>query len=267
METELHRTLHMPAFLHGTFMTVARKTRKEGRRCGEQYRQEGSFPPPREMLEVPAGAVVIAHEVVDFMRESPALRLYMVSSVANGVYETLDWQNTFQVGDAFEAFCRETAWGALHFAVAQTAPHSALRTALRLQAVLRFWEPLQSVRYLFSDPHVALTLEELMTAARGWAMDAWCPVGEASVRERLERAAELMARATKEDSLEAILRQLPRALAAARDLKHRNLLSDPALLRQRFASLEPATFERVSGAATPELLGQLYVWDRQLGNQ
>jgi len=74
-----------------------------------------------------------------------------------------------------------------------------------------------------------------------------------------------MARATREDCLEAILRQMPRALAAARDLKHRNVLADPALLRQRFASLDPDTFERVSGAATPELLGQLYTWDRQLG--
>ncbi|WP_407739645.1 hypothetical protein [Hyalangium sp.] len=257
----------MPTFLHGTFTAVARKTRKEGRRCGDQYLQNGTFPYPREMLEVPAGEVVIAHEAVDFLRERPAWRLYMATGVATGLYETLDWQNTFQVGDAFEEFCRETAWGALHFAVAQTAPHSAQRTALRLRAVLRFWEQLQSVRYLFTSPQAALTLEEVMTAARGWAMDAWCPVGDASVRERLEQAAERMARATREDCLEAILRQLPRAFAAARDLKHRNLLTDPALLRRRFASLEPATFERVSGAATPELLGQLYAWDQQLGKQ
>jgi hypothetical protein len=265
MQTPQHRSLLMPAFLHGTFMTVARKTRTEGDRCGQQYLQDGSFPLPREMLEVPAGTVVIAQEVADFQRERPAWRLYSVASVADRLFESLDWQNTFQVGDAFEAFCRQEAWGALHFAVAQTAPHSAQRTALRLQAVLRFWEPLQSVRYLFTSPQIPLTLEELLTAARGWAMDAWCPEGAAPVRERLERAVERMASATREDCLEAILRQLPRALVAARDLKHRDWLAEPALLRQRFASLDPDTFERVSGAATPELLSQLYAWDRQFG--
>lgn len=266
MQTSPHRSLLMPEFLHGTFMTVDRKTRKEGERCGEQYRQDGSFPLPRELLEVPAGTVVMAHEVADFQRERPAWRLYMASNVADRLFETLDWQNTLQVGDAFEAFCGQEAWGALHFAVAQTAPHSSQRTALRLQAVLRFWEPLESVRYLFSSPHLPLTLEELLTTACGWAMDSWNS-GGAPVRERLERAVARMANATREDCLEAIVRQLPLAIAAARELKHRDWLAEPTLLRQRFASLDPDTFERVSGAATPELLSQLYAWSSRGGEE
>lgn len=258
-------SLQLPSFLHGTYSTVQRKTREEGLRCGEQYRKDGSFPAPREVLEVPLGAVVVAHEVVDFERESPAWRLYMVSNVMSGMYEALNWQNTLQVDDPYEAFCRENAWGALYFTTSQDVPRSAERTALRLRAVLRFWEPLQSARYLFKTRGSALTLEELMVDSCDWAMDAWCPVGETSVRARLEMAAERMARATREDSVEAIFRQMPRALMHARNLKHRDAVSDPSFQRERLAALDPLAFERVSGACTSDLLEKLYDWDHELG--
>jgi hypothetical protein len=185
-------SLQIPSFLHGSFMTVARSTSKEGRRCGEQYRQDGSFPAPRTLLEVLPEEVVIVHEVADFERARPAWRLYLLSRVMAGLYEAMAFQNTLQVRDAYEAFCRESAWGALYFAVTHPGPASAERTALRLQALLRFWEPLQSVRYRFTAPNAALTLEDLA---------------------RLELAVERLTRATRDDSVEAALRQLPRARA------------------------------------------------------
>jgi hypothetical protein len=260
-------SLQLPAFLHGSYSAVQQKTRREGLRCGAQYREDGTFPAPRQMLEVPPGEVVVGRGVVDFQRERPAWRLYMVSDVMSGLSEALEWQNTFPVRDAYEAFFRETAWGALYFTTSLDAPRSAERMALRLQAVLRFWEPLQSVRYLFSSPNAALTLEELMVASCDWAMDAWCPVGEASVRMRLETVAERMARATRGDCIEAIFREMPRALAHARDLKHRDVVADPSFQRERLATLEPLAFERVSGACTSDLLEKLYDWDYELGLQ
>jgi hypothetical protein len=92
-------------------------------------------------------------------------------------------------------------------------------------------------------------------------------VDEGSVRSRFELAAARMARATKEDCIDAILREMPRALANARNLKHRNVLADPSFLRERLERLSPEAFERVSGACTPDLLGQLYAWDHELGKQ
>jgi hypothetical protein len=257
----------MPSFLHGTYSSVRQKTRKEGLRYGEQYREDSSFPALRQMLEVPPGEVVVAHDVVDFHRERPAWRLYMVANLMGNLSETPsgEWQNPFPVRHAYEAFCRETAWGALYFAIARTAPKSAERMALRLQALLRFWEPLQSARYLFTTPTAALTLEELMVASCDWAMDAWCPVGAASVRARLETVAERMARATREDCTEAILREMPRALAHAGTLRHRDVIADPAFQRERLATLEPLAFERVSGAHTGELIGLLHDWEHALG--
>ena len=256
-------SLQLPSFLHGPLRSVQQKTTREGLRCGEQYRETGAFPAPRQMLEVPQGEVVVAHEVVDFQRERPAWRLYMVSHVMVALSEPP--QSPFPVRNAYEALFRETAWGALFFATTHMYPVSAERTAQRLRAVLRFWEPLQSARYLFKSLGAAHTLEELMVASCGWAMDAWCPEGETSVRARLEMTAECMARATREDCLEAILRQMPRALAHAGKLKHQEVVADPAFQRERLATLDPRAFERVSGVRTGELIGLLHDWDREVG--
>jgi len=60
---------------------------------------------------------------------------------------------------------------------------------------------------------------------------------------------------------------MPRALAAGRDLKHRQVLTDPAYQRERLAALDALSFERVSGACTSDVLEKLYDWDRELGLQ
>lgn len=257
-------SLQWPPFLHGTYASVQDETREEGLRCGDQYRKRGSFSLPLQVLEVSPSDVVVTHEVADFQREHPAWRLYMVSHVMRGLREALDWQNTLPLRDAYETVFRDTAWGALFFAIAQMGPVSARHTAPRLEAVLRFWEPLESARYLFKTPGQQLTLDELMDSACGWAMEAWSPQSDGTIRERLARAAQSMAHATRQESLEAILRQMPRVLPLARNLKHRAFVADPSFQRERLCALDDWAFERVSGACTADLLGQLYAWDREL---
>lgn len=265
MVPDRETSLWMPSFLQGSYPAVEQKTRMEGHRCAAHYRMDGSFPAPRELLEVPLGAVLIAHEAADFQRASPAWRPYMAWNTIASLCEALDWRNAFEVGDKYEAFCLDTAWGALYFTLSQRAPMSARRVALRLQAVLRFWGPLQSVCYLYRELNTVLTLDELMLAACDWALEAWCPGDMGSVHARLEDAARRMARATRNDCIEAMLRQMPLALKHASDLKHRDVLADPARVRQHLGTLDSAAFERMSAACTPDLLEHLYDWDHQLG--
>ncbi|MFY0582210.1 hypothetical protein ACN28S_55170 [Cystobacter fuscus] len=264
MDSEAPSLLQLPSFLRGTYLAVSGMARREGERCAAQYLREGFFPAPRELSAMPPGEVVVVHEVADFQRERPAWRLYLLSNVLEGLCEALDWRNAFQVSDLHEAFCRETPWGALHAAVAQEAPRSTERTALRLRSVLRFWEPLQSARYLYKTLGAVLTLEGLLEASHDWVLQAWCPVENGPLRTRLEMAAERMAQATREDSEEVLVREVPRALPHAQGLKHRSRLADPSFVRQRVAALDPASFERISGACTSDLLEALYDWDREL---
>jgi hypothetical protein len=265
MEPLQTTTLLLPSFLHGPYITIKSKAKAEGRRCAKQYQLSGTFPLPRESRAVAPGDVVFTHNAVDFQNELPAWRLYMVSEVMMTLYD-MDEKNHRHLGNMYETAFRETAWGALYFALSGRAPESAERTALRLQAVLRFWDSLHHGRYLHQKLNTFLTLEELMTAACGWAMDAWCPEGGDSVRSRFAVASERMARATREDCVEAILRRLPHILPFAdrSKLNHPEVVMEPSSWREHLASLDAAAFERISGVRPGEVLGRLYRWDRQL---
>lgn len=144
---------------------------------------------------------------------------------------------------------------------------SASRVALRLRAVLRFWEELQSVRYLFRKPADPLSLEGLMKATCGWAVEAWSSKEELPVRTHLEQVAERMERATREDSTEMIVRRMPDMLAHAKGVRHPDVLADPAFLRERLSALDASAFAPLSAAWPAILIRQLHLWDRQLGQQ
>jgi hypothetical protein len=265
METLHTTTLQLPSFLHGSYSAIKRKAKAEGVRSAKQYQLNASYPHPRELRTVAPDEVVLTHEVVDFQEERPAWRLYAYWETLEGLSDTLG-KSYRHLNSSHEPFFRETAWGALFFAISGPAPDSTQRTAPRLNAVVRCWDSLQHGRYLHKKLNTFLTLEELMTAACGWAMDAWCPEGGGSVRSRLEVAADRMARATREDCVEAILRQLPHILPFAdeRKLNHPEVVTDLASWREHLATLDDSAFERISGVRPGWVLERLYLWDRQL---
>jgi hypothetical protein len=267
MDSTHDRTLlQLPSFLHGSCSALKRKAKAEGQRCARQYQLDGSFPQPRELLAVAPDEAVFTHNAVDFHDERPAWRLYLFGEVISSLCDSFA-KSYRQVSNAHEVYFRETAWGALYFALSGWAPDSAERTAARLESVLRFWDSLQHGRYLHQELNELLTLEELLSAACGWALDAWSPEEEASfLRSRFEVAAERMARATRADCTEAILRQLPRILSFAdvRKLHHPAVVTNPDSWREHLATLNDTDFERISGVRPGWVLERLYLWDSQL---
>ncbi|MET0404688.1 MAG: hypothetical protein ABW123_19895 [Cystobacter sp.] len=261
MDFEEPARLHLPSFLRGSYSAVLAMTREEGQRCAVSYLRDGSFPAPRVMREVHPGEVVLLHEVADFHRDEPAWRLYLSSNVLEGLCEALDWRDSFQVSDLHESWCRTSPWGALAAAVAQEAPRSAARTALRLRAVLRFWTPLASARYCYKSLGESLSLEGLLAASHDGVLQTWDPTDDAPIRTRLERAAERMAHATRDECVEVIVRGMSQTLPFAKGLRHRSRWAEPSFLRQRVAALDAESFERLSGACPSDLLERLYDWE------
>jgi hypothetical protein len=256
--------LEMPTFLFGTFNAVRGQAREEGQKYARQYQQDGSLFSPGELQALPPGAVVILHDVVDFARSRPAWRLYVLGDAVDSLCQAFNYENSSALRSRHEELALETAWGALYYATGRAGPYDAGCSSRRLEAVIRFWEAIDSARFLFSSPSAPLTLEELMMDACGWAPRAWCPEGGASFRSRLEVAAARMGRATKEECIEAILRQLPHTLPLARKLENSRVLADPGYWRERMAMLAPDEFSRMSAALPAELLLRLSIWDKQL---
>lgn len=256
--------MQLPSFLHGSRSTTQREAVAEGRRCARQYQKNGSFTLPREMLGLAPGEVVHTHGGSDFQQHLPAWRLYQLSEVEMSLCEALEHGNWRQAEDQYEAFFRETAWGALYYATAEKHPESAERTAQRIQAVLRSWGMLETARYHYKKPGAILDLGGLLASALDWVLEGWYPEGRDSVRARLEVAAARMARASREDCEEVILRRLPWVFQFAEQLQHPETVTDIAFLRERLSLLDAESFERISAASPVRMTQLLYQWDRQL---
>jgi len=265
MTPEQPSVLEFPAWLYDTTAAILRKARAEGRWWAREYLETSAFPQPRKMRQVPSGEVLLMHSGADFDSGDSRWRVHMFGGVFMDLNEGVPKEERQRMRDAFESFCLSTPWGALYHAVPPPPPRSAERMANRLASLLRFWDVLQGPRYAFWSFDQKYTLDELMDDSYRKTLEAWCPGGPASVREHLALTVERMARATREDCQEAILRMIPFLVDANTDLKHREVLSDPDFLRERLSALPPERFDLISSAFKYGLSGQLYAWDRELG--
>ena len=265
MSPERSSTLKFPSVLHGPRDAVLSQARAEGRRCVRHYLKHGVFPEPTLLREVPPGEEVLCHSAVDLQPDRPAWRLYLFLQVMGAVWERVTGEELEKRHEAFEVFCRETPWGALFCAVQPSGPWSVKRMAPRLEAVLRHWEALRGPTYIFREPRLKYTLEELMEDIYRPTLEAWHPGARSSVRAQLEETVRRMGRAGPEDCLEAVLRVMSHLVSEGGGLKHREILGDKGWLREHLAALSPERFERISSAEASAVNEQLREWDRALG--
>ena len=81
MKTSKPVPFQLPSYLYGSFQAIERATRQQGYRLANQYQQHGNLLPLPELAPVPFSELILAHEVVDFHRERPAWRAYMVGNI------------------------------------------------------------------------------------------------------------------------------------------------------------------------------------------
>jgi hypothetical protein len=264
MTSEHSPVLEFPAMLYGTTTAIRRKVRTAAQGWAREYLETGAFSQPRRMRQVLPGEVLVMHSAGEFDLGITRWWIHMFISVFTHLDECVPEQDSQRTEDAFESFCLSTPWGAIYHAVAPSPITSAEIVANRLASVLRFWEVLQGPRYAFRFGK-KYTLEELMEDYYRKTLEAWCPGGPTSIREHLAQTVERMARATREECLEAVLRVIPVLVEGDTDLNHHEVLSDPDFLRERLSALPPKRFDSLSSADKYAVAVQLSAWDRELG--
>jgi hypothetical protein len=258
--------LEFPAMLHGLPGAIRRKVRTQGGGWAREYLKTGGFTPPRTMLQVPPGEVLVMDSVADStLVPRPRWRLYLLVGVFMSLNDGVPKEERQRMEETFAAFCSSTPWGALDQAVSALPPRSAELMARRLAALLRFWDALQDLRYAYRSPDSQHTLDALIDSLYRETLEAWCPGGPTSVREHLALTVERMSHATREDCLEALLRVIPVVVGKDTGFKHREELRDPDFLRERLVLLPSQDFEDISSVCKDAVTLRLAAWDRQLG--
>ncbi|ATB32326.1 hypothetical protein [Melittangium boletus] len=258
--------LEFPAMLHGSIGSIRREVRARSEGWAREYLKTGGFSLPRRMRQVPPGELLVMHSAAEFeVMGRSSWRIHMFIDVFMNLNEGVPEEEYPRVRESFESFCLSTPWGALYHAVSPPPPRSAQRMARRLAALLSFWDVLQGPLYAYRVPDTHHTLDEIIAYIYGMTLDAWCPGGATSVREHLVLTVERMARATREECMEAVLRVIPSVVRMNTDLQHREELNDPDFLRERLAALRPDDFESLSSAYRFAVNGQLFAWDLALG--
>ena len=266
MTPEQPPVLEFPAWLYDTTAAIRRKARAEGRWWAREYLKSGAFPLPRQMRQVLPGEVLVMHSGAEgFDWNRPRWRVHLFLGVFMDLNEGVPKEERQRMRETFESSCLSTPWGALYHAVSPPPLRSAERMANRFASLLRFWDVLQGPRYAFWSFEQKYTLDELMEDIYGKTLEAWCPGGLASVREHMTLAVERMARATREECEEAVLRLMPVLVEGDNNLKHHEVLSDPDFLRERLSALPPKDFDDLSSAEKYSVDVQLSAWDRELG--
>lgn len=259
--------LELPAMLHGLQRTILREVRAKGRQWAREYLKTGRFTPPQHMLQLAPGELLVLHPGADSnLVPQPRWRVHLFADVFSFLSEGVPQEERQRLEEAFESFCLGTPWGALYHCVAPPPPRSAERMAGRLAALLRFWDELQVARFAFwfERPY---TLAELVEDIYGKTLEAWCPGGPASVREHLALTVGRMSQATREESMEALLRVIPALVEVDTGFEHRETLGDPGFLSVHLRALSPRDFEDISSAYPYTVTLQLADWDRTLGRK
>jgi hypothetical protein len=260
--------LLFPEFLYGELSPTQRKMKAEAKKWGKRYAKSGDFPEPK-LMPVPPGSVVIWERMaLEFMkggmstendpewakvcmragRHVPRWHLHHLDSFWCEI-PTVEDRNEIRwpMVKAYEAFVQGYPWGALVIAVTRPLANPIPVAIRRIEALLSFWEPLDTIRYVSYDLYPVSLTDFVMRHYRELVV-MWVdrPTGDA--KTDLRAAFANMPKAS-EDEIRA------RALRCARwfietwpHLKHRQWLKTPGLLERELERLrieEPDVYAKL----------------------
>jgi hypothetical protein len=246
----------------------------EAKKWIKRYQERGDFPEPK-LIPVPPGSAIYLGEqnsialmnmgmrfeqtpgslvpdtvVVDTPpnRNQPRWYFYLVleleSETATNVDSGIDPDQYHARHDkfcaAYEAFACRYPWGALASAINHRLFNTIDVVSQRVNAVLSFWEQLDSVRYI--DPITPRckrgTLADLLAFHFEGPIGMWVDAPTGDVRQDLRTAIDQMNRASEEEIRVRMMRQLHYFLDRDQHLEHKEWLQTPGVLEAGLAHLQ-----------------------------
>ncbi len=241
-------TLLFPAFLYGDHATCRRRWKAEGKKWGKRYLERGDFVEPK-LIPVQPGSVIWTDDGAAQMlmlgsherRKDPNWHFYLLDYVASEASPGDCTNDSFYL--AYDAFACRYPWGALSLIIHRRLNLSIACVSQQLEAVLSFWEQLDSVRYI--DRYLKeVDLVELLTFYTYDIMLTWAdaPVGR-SARQVLRETMERMRNASEDEIHARLMGRLHHVADTDPNLKHREWLKSPGLIETELAHIQATNSE------------------------
>lgn len=253
--------LLFPAFVYGDHAVCRRKVRAEAKRWAKRYVERSEFPEPK-LIPVPPGTVMICAQVeADIIAfgagaHHPGWFFYLVDylrmeTLANGGHS----RDIFT--PLFEAFACRYPWGALSIAIEQWNISIPLVTQ-QFEAVLSFWEQLDTLRY---RRYQMYTLADLLLLFHEETIRLWVDAPTGSVKDALRAAMKQMRKASDDEIEMRMMRRLHEIADTDPQLIHREWLKSSGVLEADVANIRATDPDRYAhlqmGHSFPSYLAKL----------
>ncbi len=279
--------LLFPAFMYGDRTTCRRKMKAEAKKWAKCYLEGRDFPAPK-LIAVPPGTVVftgehMAHMVAQGYSFSFSPQVNIVTIAANPRQEgrhiqwrpylldmlqaETEWAAKLSLGERFAFRCAfisyvcRSAWGAIGAASISCLLNSVELTVPRIEGVLRFWDVLDTLKYIDSDER-PLSLAQFMIENFGGQPAMWVDQPTGNIRTDLQTAIDQMRNASADEVHARLIKRLREFVDIDKHLNHRGWLKSSGVIEaglEAIRQLRQDQYDNLTSGADSEL-GSFLSW-------
>jgi hypothetical protein len=177
----------------------------------------------------------------DFQYRTPQWRLWGLSYLRLGL--DYNYEERAKVQADFEAFACKYPWGALAVALKHALYNTIDAVSKRIEAVLSFWEQLDTLRY-FDIKLMPITLAEMLAWPHFDGLVAmWVDQPSGDIRVGLRTAIDKMRVASEDEIRMRLIKRLRQIADTRPDLQHRERLKAPGFIENALSKLNREDYE------------------------
>lgn len=274
--------LLFPEFLYGELSPTQRKMKAETKKWGKRYAKSGDFPEPK-LMPVPPGSVVIWERMaLDLMKwgvstendpewEKVCLRagrhvprwhlhhldIFMYEIPRPDGEDHLKIRARFR--ETYESFVCRYPWGALVIAITRPHDNTIPVTTRRIEALLSFWEPLDTIRYVSHELY-PVPLAGFVREPYRDMLAMWVDKPSGDLRVDFRTTITNMPKASEDEIRARVLRNARWIIETWPHWKHPQWLKSPGLLEgelERLRREDPDIYAELPTRGGGVLCGQL----------
>lgn len=228
-----------PAFIYGINVACHNAMEAEAKKWHKRYFEQGDLP-ELDLLPVPPGEVIICRDSAPEIgslgggyTKKPRWHLWLIDFLRDesSPCAALDGDKgaIARYDDFFEAHVCRYSWGALTYVTTHPFSDSIDVLERRMEGVLSFWEPLNTLRYAHYSPKKR-SLQTLLEQNFSGHIAMWLDAPHGDARKDLRMVVDKMRRASPDETYGRLLPRLHEVAKTAPILLEREWLLSPGVL-------------------------------------